>query len=92
MNNLALSCPGCNLAKAERVTGEDERGRTVALFNPRRFEPSLLGWHLHFTLEHESGLIVPKTATGQATVKTLKMNDPRRIFARKLQVFAGLIA
>ena len=28
MSNLALSCPGCNLAKAERTTGEDRTGKT----------------------------------------------------------------
>src|SRR5437588_103524 len=59
MSNLALSCPGCNLAKAERTTGQDEGGRTRRLFNPRHFEPWLLGWHMHFTLDRRSGLIVP---------------------------------
>src|SRR5882672_772388 len=92
MNNLALSCPGCNLAKAEATTGEDESGRTQPLFNPRDYEPSLLGWHLHFALEHESGLVVPRTPIGEATVSILKMNDPLRVFARKLQIQAGLIA
>jgi 5-methylcytosine-specific restriction endonuclease McrA len=28
MDNLALSCPGCNLAKGEKTTGRD-RGRKV---------------------------------------------------------------
>src|SRR5947208_13534848 len=51
MSNLALSCPGCNLAKAERTTGEDEDGQTQALFNPRDLEPWQLGWHLHFVLD-----------------------------------------
>src|SRR5438093_1154093 len=69
--NLALSCPGCNLAKAERRTGEDEDGQVQPLFNPREFEPWLLGWHLHFTLEHDSGLILPRTPRGEATVKIL---------------------
>ena len=31
MPNLALSCPGCNLAKGDRMTGEDHN---------RRFEPT----------------------------------------------------
>jgi hypothetical protein len=90
--NLALSCPGCNLAKAERTTGLDENGRTQPLFNPRNFEPWLLGWHLHFTLDRESGMVVPRTPIGQATIRTLRMNDPLRLFARKLQILAGLIA
>ena len=92
MSNLALSCPGCNLAKADRTTGEDQGGQTQPLFNPRDYEPWLLGWHLHFALDRESGIIVPRTPTGEATVRTLRINDPVRVFARKLQIFAGLIA
>jgi hypothetical protein len=92
MSNLALSCPGCNLAKAERTSGEDQSGRTQPLFNPRDFEPWLLGWHLHFALDRDSGMIVPRTPTGEATVRILKTNDALRVFARKLQILAGLIA
>jgi hypothetical protein len=91
MSNLALSCPGCNLAKARRTIGEGQSGRVRILFNPRDFEPWLLGWHLHFALDRETGIIVPRTRTGEATVRTLNMNAPRRIFARKLQIVAGLI-
>lgn len=59
--------------------------------NPRDYEPWVLGWHLHFALDRESGMIVPRTAVGEATVRTLRMNDPLRGFARKLQILAGLI-
>jgi HNH endonuclease len=89
--NLALSCPGCNLAKAERTFGEDDTGQRQPLFDPRLFEPWLLGWHLHFLLDRESGIIVPRTAIAQATVRTLNMNDTLRVFARNLQIQAGLI-
>jgi hypothetical protein len=92
MRNLALSCPGCNLAKADRLRGHDLSGRLQRLFNPRDFDPWLLGWHLHFALERATGLIVPRTPTGEASVTTLKMNGPLRVFARKLQILAGLIA
>jgi len=91
MNNLALSCPGCNLAKANRTVGEAESGQTQPLFNPRDYKPGLLGWHLHFTLDRESGMILPRTPVGEATIRTLRMNDPLRVFARKLQIVAGLI-
>src|SRR5947207_13232050 len=50
MSNLALSCPGCNLAKADRTTGKDQNGQMQPLFNPRAYDPWLLGWHLHFSL------------------------------------------
>ena len=92
MSNLGLSCPGCNLAKAERTAGEDQSGRTQPIFNPRDFEPWVLGWHLHFALDRESGMIVPRTPTGEATVRALRMNDVLRVFARRLQIRAGLIA
>jgi hypothetical protein len=62
------------------------------LFNPRDYEPWLLGWHLHFLLDRESGVILPRTPTGEATVLTLRVNGPQRLFARRLQIQAGLIA
>jgi hypothetical protein len=92
LGNLALSCPGCNLAKGERIKGQDDSGRTQLLFNPRDFEPAMLGWHLHFVLDSRSGIIVPRTSIGQATVKILKMNDSLRVSARRFQILAGLIA
>lgn len=92
MSNLALSCPGCNLAKGDRTIGRDLGTNARPLFNPRDFEPWLLGWHLHFVLNRESGLIVPRTVTGEATVETLNMNDANRVFARQLQIQAGLIS
>jgi hypothetical protein len=33
-----------------------------------------------------------RTPIGEATVRTLKMNDALRLFARKLQIAAGLLA
>jgi hypothetical protein len=91
LSNLVLSCPGCNLAKADRTTGE-VGGAEQRLFNPRDYEPWLLGWHLHFTMDHETGIVGARTPTGQANINALKINDDRRVFARKLQIFVGLIA
>ena len=92
MSNLALSCPGCNLAKGDRTIGRDQQNRSQRLFNPRDYEPWLLGWHLHFILDRNSGLIMPRTPTGEATILTLHMNGSHRLFARRLQIQAGLIA
>lgn len=91
LDNLAMSCPGCNFAKGDRTSVADEDGRLVQFFNPRQYEPSLLGWHLHFVLDRESGMILPRTSTGDVTIAALKMNDASRLFARKLQIQAGLI-
>ena len=92
MSNLVLGCPGCNLAKSDRTKGEDQSGQMQPLFNPRDYEPWLLGWHLHFALDGETGIVVPRTPTAEATVITLRINAPLRVFARKLQIFVGLIA
>lgn len=87
LSNLALSCSGCNLAKGERTVGPGE----VPLFNPRHYDSWLLGWHLHFELDRDSGVIVARTPAGSATIETLDMNAASRVFARLLQLRAGLI-
>ena len=92
LENLALSCPGCNLAKGGRVSGEDRRGHEQPLFNPRAFQSWLLGWHPHFVLARDTGLISARTPIGDATIGALKMNDANRLFARRIQIQAGLIA
>jgi hypothetical protein len=91
LSNLALSCPGCNLAKSKRKQGPDKTGVLQNLFNPRAYEPWLLGWHMHFALDRKTGQILARTPTGEATIKALNMNDPARVFARKFQMAAGLI-
>lgn len=50
LDNLALSCPGCNLSKSQRLSGADSTGSEQMLYNPRAYDPSLLGWYLHFAL------------------------------------------
>src|SRR6476620_926098 len=56
LRNLILSCPGCNLCKADRIAAKDNDGKLQPLFNPREFEPWLSGWHLHFSLDLDNGL------------------------------------
>jgi hypothetical protein len=92
LNNLALSCPGCNLSKSHRLTGTDLSGKEQAIYSPRGYDPSPLGWYLHFTLDKASGRIAARTPIGEATIRLLNMNDRQRVFARKLQIDAGLIA
>ena len=92
LSNLALSCPGCNLSKAERVIAADRQGQLQRLYNPRSFEPPSLGWHLHFILDTASGFILPRTAVAEATIEALGMNDESRVFARILQIRIGLIS
>ncbi len=89
--NLVLSCPGCNLSKGPRATGIDRNGVEQALYNPRAYEPSMLGWYLHFLLDSESGIVSGRTLTGEATVSALTMNSANRLYARQLQIRVGLI-
>lgn len=91
LQNLALSCSGCNLAKGDRTAGKDHHGNPQLLYNPRQYAPAVLGWHLHFELELRTGLIRPRTPVGEATVDVLQINGTSRLFARKLQIQAGLI-
>lgn len=90
LDNLALCCPGCNLAKADQTTGLDLSGRRQSLYNPRLHDPSFLGWYLHFALDLETGMTQGVTPVGEATVQALRMNAPTRVFARRLQLLSGL--
>ncbi len=92
LDNLALSCSGCNLAKGP-PTGMKIAGNAVetAFFNPRNYSPSTLGWHLHFNLDRESGIIYPISDRGIATIQGPDMNSDLRVRARQWQWEAGVL-
>lgn len=79
-DNLALACPGCNLAKSSRVAATDPvTGGEVPLFNPRTDR-----WADHFAWDdrrHVAGL----TPVGRATVAALHLNHPRRVLIREAE-------
>jgi hypothetical protein len=78
LENLAWTCPVCNLFKGTNLTSIDrENGRVVRLFNPRREN-----WHNHFALKE--GLILPLSAIGRVTVFLLRMNSRETINSRRL--------
>jgi len=85
-DNLALSCPGCNLAKGARLDDPRVSAESAELFNPRRYDPWILGWHLNFELVRNTGVIIARTPVGTATIAALDMNSPSRVFARQLQI------
>jgi len=78
LDNLALACIDCNLAKGANLTGFDpESGSLTELFHPRRHV-----WTDHFA---EVGpLIVGKTAIGRTTVQVLNMNRDEQVALRQL--------
>lgn len=70
LDNLALSCSGCNGYKLDHVVAADPTdGTLVPLYHPRQDE-----WHTHFTWTADFTEIIGITATGRATVAQLQMN------------------
>ncbi len=83
-DNLAWSCPGCNLRKADRTQAPDpSSGTVVSLFNPRTER-----WSEHFRFEGYG--LVGQTPVGRATVLLLDLNHSRRILIRQAEEFLEL--
>jgi 5-methylcytosine-specific restriction endonuclease McrA len=84
LENLAWACPACNLAKADRVDGDDpQTGTSAPLFNPRRDKR-----HDHFGWNGYE--VTALTSVGRATIITLDLNRPRRLLIRKAEELFGL--
>lgn len=84
LENLAWSCPGCNLHKAGRVEFTDpESGRVVPLFNPRSDR-----WGDHFAWRRFE--LVALSPVGRATCDALSLNRDRRILIRQAEAMFGL--
>lgn len=84
-DNLALSCPSCNLSKSNRVVVPDpQTNQEVPLFNPRTDR-----WLDHFTWD-EDWRIVGLTPIGRATVAALNLNHPRRVTIREAEEWFDL--
>jgi 5-methylcytosine-specific restriction endonuclease McrA len=85
LDNLALSCQGCNNHKYNKQTGIDPvTGQPASLFNPRRQE-----WGEHFAWNNACNLIVGLTPTGRATVDTLHLNRPGLVNLRQILFAVG---
>ncbi|MBW4493205.1 MAG: HNH endonuclease [Oscillatoria princeps RMCB-10] len=70
LDNLALSCQGCNNHKYNKTEGRDlVSGNIVPLYHPRQQQ-----WSDHFAWNDDFTLIVGLTATGRATVEALQLN------------------
>jgi hypothetical protein len=87
LENRALACAACNLAKGDRTTSADpETGQAVALFDPRTNV-----WDEHFCWRDDPPLIVGVTPEGRATVVALDLNGELRLDARRLWFDVGLL-
>jgi hypothetical protein len=81
--NLAWTCLACNRHKGTDVASiDDETGRVVRLFHPRRDR-----WASHFRLE--GAVLVGRTAVGRVTVQLLQFNRRDRVRMRRTLIAAG---
>lgn len=82
VENLALSCQGCNNHKYNRVAAVDPvSGDLAPLYHPRRDR-----WHAHFAWSADTLLIIGMSPTGRATVEALALNRPGVVNLRQLLV------
>jgi hypothetical protein len=86
LDNLALACPACNRYNGPRQSAIDPlTASDTALFNPR-----MQIWADHFRWSTDLREITGLTATGRATVVTLRMNRPAVLVFRSALVLASL--
>lgn len=80
LDNLALSCQGCNNRKYTATQALDPiTGEFVPLYHPRRDH-----WGEHFAWSDDCLLLMGLTPTGRATIEKLALNRPGVINLRRL--------
>ncbi len=79
IENLALSCHGCNLYKSNKTEAFD----IVSQENSQLFNPREDDWDDHFVWAKNYTSIVGLTPVGRATVETLKLNRKGLVNQRK---------
>ncbi len=85
VENLALSCQGCNGHKYTKTEGFDSISQTtVTFYNPRKDV-----WREHFAWNEDFIEIIGLTAKGRVTIKSLNLNRPRIINLRRILGLAG---
>ena len=84
--NLCLACVDCNSAKGSDIASVDweQDEAIVGLYHPRR-----QNWHDHFTVELETGRIVPNSSYGRVTIFLLQLNIDERVMDRQLLIADG---
>jgi hypothetical protein len=84
-DNLALACFYCNNFKGPNFAGMDpETNEVTRLFNPRQDDRvKHFRWH--------GARLTGITAIGRATVQTLRLNHPERVFVRRSLQEEGVV-
>jgi HNH endonuclease len=85
VENLALSCQGCNNHKFTKLSAIDFlSNQEVSIFNPR-----LEIWENHFSWSDDVLEIIGLTAIGRASVEAMKLNRNELKNLRELLFFVG---
>ena len=80
LDNLALSCQGCNNHKYNKIEGRDPvSGEVVPLYHPRKQR-----WSEHFAWNGELTRIIGLTPTGRSTVEVLQLNPEGVVNLRRV--------
>jgi hypothetical protein len=82
-DNLALSCPECNLRKGPNIATLDDAGELIRLFDPRRDR-----WVDHF--RWRGARLLGRTQIGKGTIRVLGINLPVRVELRSALMKSGL--
>ena len=81
--NLALACVSCSLRKGAReIVSDPKTGVQVLLFHPRHDN-----WSAHFAWQGVQ--LVGLSATGRATISTLKLNRSLILAIREEEILLG---
>lgn len=85
LDNLALSCQGCNNHKYNKTEECDPvSGDTVPLYHPRKQR-----WSNHFAWNDDFTLIIGLTPTGRSTVEVLQLNREGVVNLRRVLYAMG---
>jgi HNH endonuclease len=85
LENLALSCQGCNGSKSVKIEAFDLVSQTIARF----YNPRTDTWSEHFVWNENFTEIIGLTAKGRVTIKILQLNRQRVVNLRRLLILAG---
>ena len=85
LDNLALSCQGCNNHKYIKIKARDPlTQQIVPLFHPRQDE-----WDDHFEWSLDFLEVLGRTPTGRATIQALQLNRDEVLRVRRVLIPAG---
>lgn len=85
LENLALSCQGCNNHKHTKLKSRDPiSGKLTPIFHPR-----LHIWAEHFSWSDDYLEMLGLTPTGRATINSLQLNRDEVVNLRRVLIICG---